>query len=228
VTQPTNNLQVSPYLKTQWQFPYDDLKSLSHQVDIAYIDIATKVNSRSVGNFAVNYPIVTGDRWYLSGSSNEQQTLRQVYPFFAITGATQANPAVLTIPGNTFAVGQSITINNVGGMTQLNGNTYTITAISGSSVTINVNSTGFGAYTSGGTAINAHGINFASITLMTQKCYGSYTDGTNWYGVIYSSSVGIAGQVTFYVTPTNIVVTVDAAAPAVTSGIIVLEWLSQF
>lgn len=55
--------------------------------------------------------------------------------------------------------------------------------------------------------------------------YGEYTDGTNFYGVIYASSVAIAGQVTFYVTPTNIVVIADAAAPAITSGVIVLEYL---
>jgi hypothetical protein len=166
MTTSANNLQGTPYLKTQWQFPYDDLRGLSHQVDIAYIDIATKVNSRTIGTYANNYPIVTGERWYLSGSSTGEQTLRQVYQF---TGAG-------SIP---------------------------------------------------------HGINFASITLITHKCYGSYTDNAditmgNWYGVIYANSTGIAGQVTFYVTPKNIVVTVDAAAQPVVSGIIVLEWLSQF
>lgn len=161
----TTNLQGSPYLKTQWQFPYDDLRGLSHQSDISYIDIASKVNARTIGTYSVNFPLVTGERWYTATASTPQsqqpqQTLRQVYQF---TGA-----------GNI-----------------------------------------------------AHGINFAAIAGFT-KCYGSYTDGTNWYGVIYSSSVGIAGQVTFYITPTNIVVTVDAGAPAVTSGIIWLEWLSQF
>jgi len=69
---------------------------------------------------------------------------------FAITGITQANPAVIT-SSTTLAVGQSIQINGVGGMTQLNGNTYTVTAVSGTTVTINVDSTTFTAYTSGGT-----------------------------------------------------------------------------
>lgn len=68
-----------------------------------------------------------------------------------ITGATQANPCVLTSV-NTFVVGQQITISNVVGMTQLNGNTYTITAVTPTTITINVNSSGFTAYTSGGTA----------------------------------------------------------------------------
>ncbi len=59
------------------------------------------------------------------------------------------------------------------------------------------------------------------------RCFGEFTDGTNTYGLIYASSVAIAGQVSFYVTSTNIVFVVGAGAPAVTSGIVVLEWLSQ-
>jgi hypothetical protein len=77
-----------------------------------------------------------------------------------------------------------------------------------------------------------HNIKFSSVSMFT-KPQGSYTDGTNYYGAIYASSVPIAGQVTFYVTPDvgntpgNIVVLADAAAPAIVSGIIVLEWISR-
>lgn len=70
---------------------------------------------------------------------------------FAITGATQANPCVLTVSSN-FVVGQTVSISNVGGMTQLNGNTYTVLANGVTTLTINVNSTSFTAYTSGGLA----------------------------------------------------------------------------
>lgn len=157
----TTSLQVSPYLKAQWQFPYDDIRGLSNQNNISYVDIASKVNARTIGTFAVNFPLVTGERWYFAGSSTPQQSLRQVYTF---TGAG-------SIP---------------------------------------------------------HGINLTAVSLFTSKCYGSYTDGTNWYGAIFASSVGIAGQVTFSITPANIVVLVDGGAPAVTSGSIVLEWLSMF
>lgn len=72
-----------------------------------------------------------------------------------------------------------------------------------------------------------HGINFASVSSFTRG-FGSYTDGTNWYGVLFASSVAIAGQVSFYVTPTNVVVLVDGAAPAPTTGLLVIEWLSNF
>lgn len=74
-----------------------------------------------------------------------------LHPIALITGATQANPCVLTSV-NSFVVGNQIAISGVGGMTQLNGNTYTITARSGTTITINVDSSAFGAYTSGGIA----------------------------------------------------------------------------
>jgi len=73
-----------------------------------------------------------------------------------------------------------------------------------------------------------HGINFNSVSFISPKSCGSYTDSTNWYGVIYASSTTITDQVSFYVTSTNIVVQADAGAPSITNGIIVLEWLSQF
>jgi hypothetical protein len=72
----------------------------------------------------------------------------------------------------------------------------------------------------------AHGISFQNITAFT-KPSGSFTDGTNWYGCIFGSNVAIAGQVSFYITPTNIVVLSGAGAPAIVSGLIVLEWMSQ-
>ena len=59
------------------------------------------------------------------------------------------------------------------------------------------------------------------------KCSGSYTDGTNTYGLFFASSVAIAGQITFYVTNTQIVFLVGAGAPALTKGLIILEWLSD-
>ena len=43
-----------------------------------------------------------------------------------ITGATQANPVVITTGGHTFTEGQQVLIASVGGMTQLNGNYYTV------------------------------------------------------------------------------------------------------
>lgn len=57
--------------------------------------------------------------------------------------------------------------------------------------------------------------------------YGSYTDGTNAYGVIFGTSTAIAGELSVYVTATNIVVLLGAGAPAISSGIVVLCWISR-
>lgn len=59
----------------------------------------------------------------------------------------------------TVNAGDDITFVGVGGTTQLNGNTYNIDSTTGDTVTISVNSTGYGAYTSGGTGkwVEAHG-----------------------------------------------------------------------
>lgn len=71
-----------------------------------------------------------------------------------------------------------------------------------------------------------HGIDLNLISQFS-KPSGSFTDGTNYYGAIYGSNTAIVGQVSFYITPTNIVILAGAGAPAISSGIIILEWLSD-
>jgi len=75
-----------------------------------------------------------------------------------ISGATQANPVVITATGHGYSNGDEIEISGVVGMTELNGkrylvankttNTFEITNIDGT----NINGTGFTAYASGGVA----------------------------------------------------------------------------
>ena len=72
-----------------------------------------------------------------------------------------------------------------------------------------------------------HGINVSTVTYFTNDTYGDFTDGTNSYGAIYASNTPIAGQVSFYITPTNIVIQAGAGAPIIVSGVIVLTWISQ-
>ena len=72
-----------------------------------------------------------------------------------------------------------------------------------------------------------HGINTPRIYLISPKSYGSFTDGTNFYGIIYGSSTAIPGQVTFWIDPVNINFVIGAGAPAITQGLINLEWISQ-
>lgn len=69
----------------------------------------------------------------------------------SITGITQAASAVLTVGAHTFAVGESVHIAGVVGMTQINNQRGQITAVGATTITVNINSSAYTAYTSGGT-----------------------------------------------------------------------------
>lgn len=80
-----------------------------------------------------------------------------------ISGATQANPCVITSTGHGFTAaannGDTITINLIGSgsMTELNGNRYTMTYINANTFSIDVDSTNFTTYSgsyNGGIAMN--------------------------------------------------------------------------
>lgn len=82
-----------------------------------------------------------------------------------ITAISQANPGVLTYTGTDPANGDWMYLSGIGGMTELNGrwvkvagvntgaNTFQLTSIHGGA---NIDTSGFGAYTSGGTTARAY------------------------------------------------------------------------
>ncbi len=76
-----------------------------------------------------------------------------------ITGATNANPIVITCPSHALPQGQIIYFSGVGGMTQLNGPQYIVNVVDSntfqlhtyaSTADVAVDSTAYGVYTSGG------------------------------------------------------------------------------
>ncbi len=69
---------------------------------------------------------------------------------FAITNITQASQAVITA-NTTLQVGQLITIAGVIGMTEINGLTATVVSVTPTTVTIDIDTTTFTPYVSGGT-----------------------------------------------------------------------------
>lgn len=81
-------------------------------------------------------------------------------------------------------------------------------------------------YTFTSTAAITHGLNINDSNQFT-KCSGSYTNGTNSYGLLFASSVAISGQITFYITSTQIIFVSGAGAPSLIAGRIVLEYLSS-
>jgi len=68
-----------------------------------------------------------------------------------ITNISQALQATVTA-NNSFRLGNSIQFTSVGGMTQINTLVGQITAVNSSGFTVNINSSGFSAYSSGGVA----------------------------------------------------------------------------
>ena len=72
-----------------------------------------------------------------------------------------------------------------------------------------------------------HGIILSQISGFT-KIYGTFTDGSIWYPLPYVNVTAANNQVSVTVTGTNIVITRGGGGPpAVSSGFVVLEWLSQ-
>ena len=116
-----------------------------------------------------------------------------------ITGATQADPIVIT-SANKFKEGQQVTITGVGGMTELNSNVYTVRNPSASNFQLfNTDGTtaidgtsGHTSYTSGGAA--AHGVVIVSNVQGTFAAGETITGGTSSNtAVIQADAVGLKG-----------------------------------
>lgn len=74
-----------------------------------------------------------------------------------VSNATQANPGVITTSAaHGYTSGDTVTFSSIGGMVNLNTGTYTITVLSTTTFSIGVDTTGFPAYTTGGTVTRAN------------------------------------------------------------------------
>jgi len=71
-----------------------------------------------------------------------------------------------------------------------------------------------------------HGINFATIAGFT-AIYGTIYTGTNWIPLPYVDVVNATNQISVIVNSSNIVISAGATAPTISSGFVVLEWLSN-
>ena len=101
-----------------------------------------------------NVQVTGGTNGYVlqtDGTGNLSWATNGVF-FAEISAITQANPGVITtVNAHNFTNGLSVTITDVLGMTEVNGQAYTVTVIDSTSFSI-VNTTTFTAYTSGGRA----------------------------------------------------------------------------
>jgi hypothetical protein len=76
-------LQKSPFVRSQRNFPYDDVRSLSCENDKAHIEYASKINDRTIGIFANMQGVQTGDKYYIPGTNQPHNAIRYLYQFIS-------------------------------------------------------------------------------------------------------------------------------------------------
>ena len=158
------------------------------------VEFFTHLNIKTAQAYT-NGVTITGNSSGATGVKQEYSTTESA----TITGATQADPIVITST-NKFKEGQQVTITGVGGMTELNNNVYTVRNPSASNFQLyNTDGTtaidgtsGHTSYTSGGAA--AHGVVIVSNVQGTFAAGETITGGTSSNtAVIQADAVGLKG-----------------------------------
>ena len=107
-----------------------------------------------VDNVVVTVTGTTGTDYRYKVTAVDAETDEESVPHLHetnITGITNANPAVVTSPGHELINGDHVYITGVLGMTEVNGNEYTVANVVGDTFELSgVNSVPYGTYTSGG------------------------------------------------------------------------------
>ena len=165
--------------------------------------------------------------YYSGGASSPTGKQQYLFPTFvqatsaAITGISKASQAVVTfgaIPSG-LTVGDPLYLTGVGGMTQISEQMYTVVASNGTTTaTIDVDSSGYTTYTSGGTGIRNASLNWqmgawaypiaqtpggwpSSVCLWEDRLFwGGGVNGISWWGsapgAYQSMTQDLYGQVT--------------------------------
>ena len=113
-------------------------------------------------NTSQTYALELGNE-YIRFHTNGSQILNS-NRIFGVDGATQANPVVLTCVGHTFVAGEEIFVSGVDGMTELNGRNFIVRNVVGNTFqiqnlnSVNVDGTGYGAFTGVGIAVPPYAI----------------------------------------------------------------------
>jgi len=110
-------------------------------------------------------------RVWMNGSNQYDQIVTD-FTGVVMTGASKANPCVITLAGHPFVTGDFIEITGTVGMTQINSDGYgsivfhvtkldanTFSLQEGSDTSSDIDSTGYGAWSSGGTMVKKNFLN---------------------------------------------------------------------
>lgn len=76
----------------------------------------------------------------------------------AITGVSQSNPGIVTQASHGYSTGDVVFLSDIAGMTELNRRAVTVTVLGLNSYSIGIDTSGYGAWTSGGTAARLYTI----------------------------------------------------------------------
>lgn len=165
-----------------------------------------EVNSAGVGvELTTNLNAFTSDRWATANYGNRLLWVNDAttsdddpvhYRTVDVEGATQANPVVITSTSHGISNGTVVIFRDVGGMTDLNGNAFTVANVATNTFELSgTDGTGFGAYTSGGyagaievTAWSGTGLtveNLVNIAVVRDRVWFCEKDSADvWYGAV--------------------------------------------
>jgi Ubiquitin-activating enzyme E1 FCCH domain len=132
-----------------------------------------------------------------------------------VTAITNANPGQITSTAHGLISGMQVRFIGVGGMTQLNGNIYTVTVVDDNNFTIGVDTTAYGAYTSGGIWINEPGAEFVAGSVIINMGGVIFTDQGN--GILTSITPGNSGVINYITGQITLTTTVTAGTAATAS-----------
>ena len=132
-----------------------------------------------------------------------------------VTGVTNAALGQVTSANHGLSNGMEVTFSGVGGMTQLNGNTYTITKVDTNNFTIGVDTTGFGVYTSGGVWVNQPNAEIAAGSVVIIMGGVTFTDQGN--GTLTSVTPGNSGTINYITGSITLTTTVSPGTAATAS-----------
>jgi hypothetical protein len=126
-----------------------------------------------------------------------------------ITGITKASSAVVTSSTHGLTVGQVVVFASVSGMTEINGNVGLITAQDTNTFTVNIDSTDYTTYSSGGTATSQTMTQVENVLdFQRQGDEAETIDSTNLMSTKKEYIVGLSGEGTV-----TIPVDIDATGP---------------
>lgn len=135
----------------------------------------------------------------------------------SITAITNANPGQVTSPNHGLSNGMQVTFSGVGGMTQLNGNTFTVTVVDANNFTIGVDTTAFGVYTSGGIWVNQPNAQIVpgSVSISIATLATPFLDQGN--GILSNATPGNSGTINYITGSVTLITTVGAGHAATAS-----------